>query len=69
MTRESILIILGVLVTVSPWSGLPLRVLAWILPVLGIAIAFTGFTLHTRAAHRAANASKEASTRPAQELY
>ncbi|MEO6536127.1 MAG: hypothetical protein ABIT47_00405 [Candidatus Paceibacterota bacterium] len=64
MSRESILMILGVLVAVSPWSGLPLAILVWILPVLGIAIAFIGFTLRTRA-----NSIKEASSRPSQELY
>lgn len=49
MSRESILIILGVLIAVSPWCGLPLAVLTWILLVLGLAIAFVGFTLRARA--------------------
>jgi hypothetical protein len=66
MSRESILMILGVLVAVSPWSGVPLSILAWILPVLGLAVVFIGFTLRTRIT---VLRQKEASSRPAQELY
>ncbi len=61
MSRESILIILGVLVLIAPWSGLPLAWLEWILPILGLAIVFTGVTLRMRA--------KDTSSRPLQELY
>ncbi len=35
MSRESVLSILGVLVLFSPFLGVPLSLLAWILPVLG----------------------------------
>ncbi|MDB5190408.1 MAG: hypothetical protein JWN49_734 [Parcubacteria group bacterium] len=66
MSRESILMILGILVAISPWSGLPLSILAWILPLLGLAITFIGFTLRTRA-H--AVRVKDTSSRPSQELY
>ncbi|MDB4992527.1 MAG: hypothetical protein JWL75_772 [Parcubacteria group bacterium] len=48
MSRERILIGLGVLILISPWSGLPLTWLMWILPVLGLAVIVIGFTLLTR---------------------
>ena len=32
------LIILGALVLVAPFSGLPMNILAWILPVLGLGV-------------------------------
>ncbi|MES2226104.1 MAG: hypothetical protein V4480_04845 [Patescibacteria group bacterium] len=53
MKRETILIILGVLIVLSPWSGLPLAWLSWVLPVLGLAVAAIGFTLRARSAPRA----------------
>jgi hypothetical protein len=45
MTRESFLILLGVLVALSPFSGFPLSWLAWILPILGILIVGVSITL------------------------
>ncbi|HEV7121512.1 MAG TPA: hypothetical protein VGN56_01645 [Candidatus Paceibacterota bacterium] len=35
MSRERLLMLLGILVLVSPFVGLPLSLLAWVLPVLG----------------------------------
>ncbi|MDB5266094.1 MAG: hypothetical protein JWM39_807 [Parcubacteria group bacterium] len=35
MTRERLLMLLGILILVSPFVGLPLTILTWILPVLG----------------------------------
>ena len=35
MSRERLLMLLGTLVLVSPFIGLPLSVLTWVLPVLG----------------------------------
>lgn len=52
MSRESALIILGILVAVSPFVGLPLSVLAWILPVLGILTAIIGLALRLRRQRR-----------------
>jgi hypothetical protein len=48
MSREKILMVLGVLVFISPWSGLPLSWLLWILSVIGLAVVAIGFTLRTR---------------------
>lgn len=38
------LIILGALVFVAPFSGLPMNILAWILPVFGLAVAAIGIS-------------------------
>lgn len=48
MSRERILIILGVLIILSPFSGIPLAVLSWVLPVFGIAVITIGVTSHSR---------------------
>ncbi|MDB5245583.1 MAG: hypothetical protein JWN90_688 [Parcubacteria group bacterium] len=69
MSRESILMILGILIAISPWSGLPLSILAWILPLLGLATAFIGFTLRTRATNALRSTTNDTSSRPSQELY
>lgn len=36
MSRALMLIILGALVMISPFAGLPMSILSWILPVLGL---------------------------------
>jgi hypothetical protein len=43
MSRDSVVSILGVLVIISPFSGLPRGVLEWALPVIGAAIVVIGF--------------------------
>lgn len=48
MTREKVLIGLGALVLVSPWSGLPLAWLAWGLTLIGLAVIGISFTLSAR---------------------
>ena len=56
MSRESILIALGVLIALTPYSGLPLSILAFVLPVLGLLVGAIGMTLrvrHTRAVRQA----------------
>ncbi len=45
MTRSNALLLLGALVILSPFSGLPLSWLEWLLPVLGAVIAGIGYTL------------------------
>lgn len=40
--------LLGVLVALSPFSGLPLAILSWILPVLGLAVLLIGITTESR---------------------
>ena len=48
MNRESVLIILGILIAFSPYSGLPLSILAFVLPVLGLLVAAIGMTMRIR---------------------
>ena len=50
MSRESILIILGILVIVAPWSGFPLAWLKWAFLIFGLAVVLIGFTLRRRTA-------------------
>jgi hypothetical protein len=50
MTREYVLMLLGILVLVSPWSGLPLAWLTWFLLAVGLAVVGIGFTLARRKA-------------------
>jgi VIT1/CCC1 family predicted Fe2+/Mn2+ transporter len=54
MTRESVLVILGVLVALTPYAGLPLSILEIVLPVLGLLIVAIALTLRARNAHRQA---------------
>ena len=48
MHRESLLIVLGILVAIALFVGLPISWLRFILPALGILIVFIGFTLRNR---------------------
>ena len=48
MSREPILVCLGILVAIAPFSGLPLSWLSISLPLLGLLIAFIGTTLVLR---------------------
>lgn len=48
MSRESILSILGLFVILAPFIGLPLKILAWILPILGVLIVIIGLSLWNR---------------------
>jgi len=50
------LIILGVLVALAPFYGIPMSILAFILPVLGLVVAAIGISLR---------AGRPASARPA----
>lgn len=52
MTRESFLILLGVLVALSPFLGLPLTWLAVLLPLLGLITLGIGYTLRARLPRR-----------------
>lgn len=42
MKREHVLIVLGVLVAISPYLGVPLSILGFILPVLGLLVIIVG---------------------------
>jgi hypothetical protein len=48
MTREHVLMALGALVLIAPWSGLPLSWLEWILPLIGLAVIGIAFTMRRR---------------------
>lgn len=48
MTRETILIILSVLVFISPFVGLPLSVLSWVIPTLAACIFLIAFQMRAR---------------------
>ena len=45
MKRERILVILGVLVALSPFYGLPSQYMTGIVMLLGLAVAYIGYTL------------------------
>ena len=42
MTRESVLIILGVIIAASPYLGLPRSILGILLPILGLIVLAIG---------------------------
>jgi hypothetical protein len=42
MSRETVLIALGVLVVISPYLGVPLSILDFVLPLLGLLIIVIG---------------------------
>ena len=48
MTREQVLILLGILVALSPYIGLPLSILGFVLPVLGLMIVGIGVLLRRK---------------------
>lgn len=48
MSRSLMLIILGALIVLSPFSGLPLSILTWILPVLGLIAVAIGVSYRTK---------------------
>lgn len=48
MTRESILVLIGILVALCPWSGIPLDWLRYALILAGLATAAIGWTLRER---------------------
>lgn len=48
MSRARTLILLGVLIALSPFLGLPVWILMWVLPILGLMVLLTGVSLRTR---------------------
>ncbi len=48
MSRESLLIMLGLVVGVAPFVGLPLLWLSIVFPVCGLLVALIGFSLTRR---------------------
>lgn len=45
MSRSLILVLLGVLVALSPYVGIPYSYLMWVLPVLGLVVLLMGLSL------------------------
>lgn len=62
MSRSLMLIVLGALIAVSPFSGLPMRILAFILPVLGLIAVAIGVSYRRRPAAPLHEASLPASS-------
>lgn len=52
MSRESILIVVGVLLMVSPFIGLPLSILMWFYLAFGLLIVGIGASLRLRKKRR-----------------
>lgn len=48
MSRESLLIIVGLLLMLSPFVGLPLALLMWFYLAVGLAVALVGASLRLR---------------------
>jgi hypothetical protein len=48
MSRENILILLGLLVMLAPFSGLPISWLEFILPIIGLAVGAIGYSFRPR---------------------
>ncbi|KND49415.1 MAG: hypothetical protein AB203_04445 [Parcubacteria bacterium C7867-008] len=48
MSRERLLIIVGLLVVFSPFIGLPLAILVWVLPILGGIVTLIGISYVVR---------------------
>lgn len=46
------LIVLGALTLLSPFSGLPMTILTWILPLLGLAVVAVGVSYRRQPATR-----------------
>lgn len=48
MKRENVLIVLGILVAISPYIGVPLSILGFVLPTLGLLIAIVGVMMRRK---------------------
>jgi len=53
MSRSLMLIVLGALTMLAPFSGLPMSILAWILPVFGLCAVAIGVSYRRRQAQSA----------------
>mgnify|MGYP001565215823 CR=1 FL=1 len=52
MSREPLLVVLGIVVAVAPFIGLPLLWLSILFPLCGLLVALIGFTLTRRKAQQ-----------------
>lgn len=55
MSRESLLIILGIVIMASPFLGIPLALLMWFYLAAGFLVAVIGATLRVRTKRRPAH--------------
>lgn len=62
MSRSLMLIVLGALTALSPFSGLPMRILVFILPVLGLIAVAIGISYRRNPATPRHEAPSPAST-------
>lgn len=59
MSRSSTLILLGLLIVLVPFSGLPIDMRTFLTVALGISVFGIGFALRTQEVRRAQNAAME----------
>ena len=52
MSRESMLIVIGALLMLSPFVGLPLSILMWFYLALGLLVSLVGLSLRLRKKRR-----------------
>jgi hypothetical protein len=55
MSSETILIILGFLVWVSPFVGLPIAILSWVIPLCGLGIVALSYHVRAKARNAESN--------------
>jgi hypothetical protein len=48
MSKSTTLIVLGVIIFISPFIGLPTSWLSWLLPILGIVVGVIGYLVRVR---------------------
>lgn len=44
MSKRTTLILLGLLIVITPFVGLPYSYLMWVLPILGLLVAYLGYS-------------------------
>ncbi len=64
MSRTSTLILLGILTTLTPFSGLPVSIRTLLAVVLGAGVAATGLIMRAEEAHEQRQASDSQPTAP-----
>jgi hypothetical protein len=67
MSRSSVLILAGLLLILVPFAGIPSTWIAFIVPVLGIVVCITGFSVRETQVQKAVNAEMRTETPKATE--
>jgi hypothetical protein len=55
MRRENVLLFIGLFIFISPFIGLPMSVLSWLLPLSAVGVLGIGYTLRARSAYTKAS--------------